>query len=95
MLKDAEKITYNQYIETKPQAESIPHLYALSKVHKNRENPHYRPIVDYTWSCMYRVAKALSEQINPVIGKSEYHLKNSKELLDKIKVHRGRGLDCI
>ena len=34
---------------------------------------------------MYRVAKALSEVINLVIGKSEHHLRNSKDLLEKIK----------
>ena len=68
---------YKQYMETKPQSESIRRLYALHKVYKNPEDPLYKPIVDYTVSCTYRVDNALSELINPVIGKSEDKLKNS------------------
>ena len=34
---------------------------------------------------MTGVAKALSELTNPVIGKTGHHLKNSKELLEKIE----------
>ena len=70
-------------METKPQAESIPHLYALHKVHQNPEDPLYMPLVEYTGSCTYIVANALSELINLVIVKSEHELKNSNDLLEK------------
>ena len=39
VLKDAGKITYKQCMEITPQAESIPLLYALSKVHQNSKRP--------------------------------------------------------
>ena len=84
-LKDTGKITYKQYMEVKPQSEAIPRMYALPKVHKNPSDPPYRPIVDYTGSCTYNIAKALSLLINPTIGKTEHHLLNSKQLVDKIK----------
>ena len=53
-------------------------LSPFSKVHKNPENPPYRPSVDYTESWTYRVAKALSELINAVIEKTGHHLKDYK-----------------
>ena len=43
-LKDAWQITYKQYIETTPQAESILGLYTIPKVHKNAENSPYREL---------------------------------------------------
>ena len=72
-------------MEVKPQSENIPRMYSLPKVHKNPMDPPYRPIVDYTGSCTYKIAKALSALINPTIGKTNHHLKNSKDLIDKIK----------
>ena len=82
-LKGDVKLSYQQYIELKLQSETVPRIYHLPKVHKNPRDPPYRPIVDYTGSCTYKVEKAISN-INPLIGKSE-HLLNSKALVDKIK----------
>ena len=72
-------------MEVKPQPEMVPRMYALPKVHKDPLNPPYRVIADYTGSCTYNLAKALSNLINPTIGKTEHHLQNSKQLVDKIQ----------
>ena len=54
-------------------------------MHKNSSDPPYRPIVDYKGSCTYKVAKKMSDLIKPLIGKTEHHFLNSKELVTKIK----------
>ena len=84
-LKDDGKLSFQQYMEEMPQAETVPRMYGLPKFHKNPRDPPYRPIVDYTGSCTYKVAKPMSNIINPLIAKSKHHLLNSKALGEKIK----------
>ena len=50
-LKDEGKLSYLQYIELKPQSETVPRIYSLSKEHKNLSDLPYRPIVDYAVRC--------------------------------------------
>ena len=73
-------------METKPQPETSSRMYALPKVHKNPTDPPYIPIVDYTGSCTFNIAKALSSLISPTIEKIKHHLKNCKDLVDKINL---------
>ena len=60
-LKDDGKHTYQQYMELKPKSETILRIYGLLKVYKNPSDPPYRPIMDYTGCCTYKVARAACE----------------------------------
>ena len=42
----------------------------------------HRPIVDYMGSIGYSVSKSLVDILKPLIGNSEYHVQNSKDLAD-------------
>ncbi|XP_072041252.1 uncharacterized protein [Amphiura filiformis] len=43
-----------------------------------------RPIVDYTDSLGYETSKALAGLLNPLIGNTEHHVKNSKDLAEEL-----------
>ncbi|XP_072017194.1 uncharacterized protein [Amphiura filiformis] len=61
---------------------NTPRLYCTTKIHK-QGNP-IRPIVDYTDSLGYETSKALADLLNPLIGNTERHVKNSKELAEDL-----------
>ena len=82
-LKNDDKITQTQYNYLYPTTEVTPRFYCTPKIHKEG-NP-LRPIVDYTGSVTYNVARALADLLNPLMGNTEHHLKNSKDLKDKLK----------
>ena len=69
-LTDDGKLSFQQCMELKPQSETVSRIYGLPNVYKNHSDPPYRPIVDYTGRCTYKVAKALSNIINPCIGQN-------------------------
>lgn len=60
-----------------------PKIYGLPKLHK--ENIPLRPIVSSIQSPFYALQKFLSNILSNVIGKSEYNIKNSWELSEKLK----------
>ena len=82
-LMKNEKITERQKTYLYPTSESIPRLYCTPKIHKPN-NP-LRPIVDYTGSIAYNVSRSLADLLNPLVGKTEHHVKNSKDLVEKLK----------
>ena len=45
----------------------------------------YVPIVDFTGSIGYSVAKSLADILAPIVGQSEHHVLNSKSLADQLK----------
>ena len=49
-LQDDGKLSFQQYMELKPQSKTIPRIYGLPNAHKKPSDPLYRPIVDYTGS---------------------------------------------
>ena len=65
------------------QNEIIPRLYCTPKIHK-AGNP-LRPIVDYTGSIGYNVSRSLADLLGPLVGKTKFHVKNSKHLADDLK----------
>ena len=84
-LKSEGKITAKQYQHLNPASENqnIPRMYCTPKIHKVG-NP-LRPIVDYTGSIGYNVSQALAELLVPLVGKTKYHVKNAKHLVDELK----------
>ena len=62
---------------------SVPKFYGLPKIHKN--GAPLRPIVSSVDSVTYNVAKHLAYIIGPLVGKSQHHIKNSQDFVDKLK----------
>ncbi|XP_072020289.1 uncharacterized protein [Amphiura filiformis] len=81
-LKEEKKIDEGQYRLLYPTAESVPRLYCTTKIHKEG-NP-IRPIVDYTGSLGYQTSKALAEILGPLVGNTEHHVVNSKQLAEEM-----------
>ncbi|XP_072046597.1 uncharacterized protein [Amphiura filiformis] len=81
-LKKENKIDEKQYKLLYPTTANTPRLYCTTKIHK-QGNP-IRPIVDYTDSLGYETSKALADLLNPLIGTTEHHVKNSKELAEDL-----------
>ena len=82
-LKEQGKITESQYKYLYPTTNSTPRLYCTPKIHK--ENTPLRPIVDYSGSANYNLGRSLADLLNPLMGKTEHHLQNSKDLTKKLK----------
>ncbi len=83
MLKDDNKITEQQYRYLYPTAELTPCLYCTPKIHK--ASTPLRPIVDYTGSIGYNLSQSIADLLAPIVGKTKYHTKNSKELATQVK----------
>ena len=80
--KSEGKITEAQYRHLYPTSENIPRMYCTPKIHKEG-NP-LRPIVDYTGSIGYNCSRALADLLGPMVGLTECHVKNSKDLAEKM-----------
>ena len=80
-LKTDGKITEDQHKYLYPTSEATPRLYCTPKTHK-ANNP-LRPIVDYTGSIGYNTSRALADLLGPLVGSTENHVKNSKELAEE------------
>ena len=76
------KITEDQYKYLYPTSEATPRLHCTPKIHK-ANNP-LRPIVDYTGSIGYNTSRALADLLGPLVGTTEHHVKNSKELAEEL-----------
>ena len=82
MFSKHSKITEDQYKYLCPTSEATPSLYCTPKIHKTN-NP-MRPIVDYTGSIGYNTSRALTDLLGPLVGTTEQHVKNSKELAEEL-----------
>ena len=84
-LKDEKKLTPQQhrYLAPTSQNENIPRLYCTPKIHK-AGNP-LRPIVDYTGTIAYNVSRSLADLLGPLVGKTKFHVKNSKHLAEDLR----------
>ncbi len=85
-LKKEEKITKAHYEYLYPTSETVPRIYCTPKVHK-KDIP-LRPIVDYTGSIGYNTSRALADLLGPMVGLSEHHAKNSKDLATELSTVR-------
>ena len=66
-----------------PTTEEVPKLYGLPKIHK--AGAPLRPIVSSIGSITYNAAKVLAEILNPLVGKTPHHVKNSADFVEKIR----------
>ena len=82
-LRDSKVITGVKYLQLYPTAEETPKLYGLPKVHK--ANIPLRPIVACRGSIAYDTARFTADLISPLVGKTRYFLKNSKDLVEKLR----------
>ncbi|XP_055584728.1 uncharacterized protein LOC129737591 [Uranotaenia lowii] len=67
-----------------------PRIYGLPKIHKP-ERP-LRPVVSTIGSATYSVARYLTDILNNIVGKTEYHVKNSfvfAEDISKVRIPEG------
>ncbi|XP_072046530.1 uncharacterized protein [Amphiura filiformis] len=79
--EDKIKKTDKQFLY--PTSENVPRIYGSPKIHK--DGTPLRPIVDFTGSIGYNVAKSLADILSPIVGQSEHHVLNSKSLAEDLK----------
>ena len=77
-IKTEGNMDENTYRRVYPTGSSAPKFYWLPKIHK-KDVP-LRPIVSSTDSVTYGVAKELSRILKPLVGKSIYHVNNSRRV---------------
>ena len=44
-----------------------------------------QPIVDYTGSIGYKLSRSIVDLLASIVGKTKFHMKNSKELASEVK----------
>ena len=81
-LKEENKINQKDYDYLYPTSDSIPRMYCTPKIHK--PGTPLRPIVDYTSSIGYATSRSMADILAPIIGKTEYHVKNSQQLAEDL-----------
>ena len=92
-MKTESEMDDNTYKRMYPTGVSAPKFYGLPKIHK-REVP-LRPIVSSIGFVTYRVAKKLSRISKSLVGKSIYHVTNSKEFADENRNTRLEKGECL
>ncbi|KAI8478649.1 hypothetical protein Bbelb_436180 [Branchiostoma belcheri] len=71
------------YLKLNPTSEQPPAFYGLPKVHK--QGVPLQPIVSSIGSATYELAGFLAKILGPLVGKSQHHVKNSADFVQKIK----------
>ena len=66
-----------------PKGAGSPKFYLLPKVHK--EGMPLRPIVSSIWAVTYTTSKELARILKPLVGKSPYHVHNTKDFIQQLK----------
>ena len=66
-----------------PRLRRDPKLYVTPKIHK--ANYPIKPIVSSCGSITYNAVKYLTSVLTPLVGKNGHSVKNTKELVDKLK----------
>lgn len=82
-LKREDKISDSLYKKLRSSDGLPPRLYGLPKVHK----PGYplRPIVSFIDSPTYMLSKHLAQTLKPLIGNTDFTVKNSLDFCDQMK----------
>ena len=75
-------IKHTIYKKMYPTGAALPKFYGLPKIHK-RDIP-FQHIVSSRGTTTYEAAKGLARILRPLVGKSSYHTKSTKEFVDQI-----------
>ncbi|XP_072020493.1 uncharacterized protein [Amphiura filiformis] len=81
-LRDSGAINVPTYRRLYPTSSDVPKFYGLPKIHK--ASCPIRPIVASCGSITYNSAKYVADLLAPLVGKTDRHLKNSADLVDKL-----------
>ena len=76
-----------------PTGASSPKFYGLLKLHK--EGIPLRLIVSSIGSVSYETAKELSRILKPLLGKTTYHVKNTKDFIESIQDIKLKTDECL
>ena len=68
---------------------ALPRIYGLPKIHK--PNVPFRPIVSFIDTATYQLAKFLKQILVPLVGNTQYTVKNSSEFVEFISSILGRS----
>ncbi|KAI8512005.1 hypothetical protein Bbelb_111050 [Branchiostoma belcheri] len=71
------------YLKLNPTSEQPPAFYGPLNVHK--QGVPLRPIVSSIGTVTYKLAGFLAKILGPLVGKSQHHVKNSADFVQKIK----------
>ena len=82
-FKERKAITPELHKKLYPTVDQPPRFYGLPKVHKI--NTPLCPIVSSIGTITYTCAKYLADVLSPLVGKTEHHVKNSKEFTEYVK----------
>ena len=82
-FKERRVITSDLHEKLYPAVDQPPRFYSLPKVHK--ANSPLRPIVSSIGTITYASAKYLVDIMSRLVGKTEHHVKNSKEFAEYVK----------
>ena len=92
-LKDCNAISQPKYRQLYPTTAVIPKFYGLPKVHKTTVP--LRPIVASIGSITYQTSRLVADILAPLVGKTKYHLKNSQDMVNKLKDLRISEEECL
>ncbi len=81
-LVDEGKVDKDNYNHLVPAASITPQIYGTPKIHKT--GTPLCPIVDSIGSVAYNLSKALVEIIKALLGLTQQHRKNSKQLAQEL-----------
>ena len=82
-IKKAGHLDQATYDKIYPTSDATPRFYGTPKIRK--EPLKMRPIVSGTNSITYNLARHLADLLKPLVGKSKFHIENSKNLVEKIE----------
>ena len=78
-LFKSQRISQMQYYQLRSTDATAPRLYGLPKIHK-KDIP-MRPIVSFINSPLYNLSKFLCKLLSPLVGNTEFTVKNSYEFV--------------
>ena len=81
-MKDKGSLPWDKYRLIYPTSSEPPRFYGLPKIHKTTVP--LRPIVSSIGSITYQAARFVANILAPIVGKTDYHLNNSKDLIKKL-----------
>ena len=93
LRKVKDKLGKSCWFTLNPKTSSASRFYGLPKIHK--PSVPLRPIVDYTCSPTYALAKYIARILRPLEKQTIHTIKNSWQLIDKIKDIKIESDECF